>query len=80
MAPSRQSSVKQSEPENSKTSYKKLINTKTELILQSRRHANDIFDVLEYLQVRVQQQRTEGKKLKSSFSTASSVFSRSTLN
>ncbi|KAL6469818.1 hypothetical protein MHYP_G00209370 [Metynnis hypsauchen] len=50
MAPSRKSSVKQSEPENSKTSYKNRINTKTELLLQSRRHANDVFDVLEYLQ------------------------------
>uniref|UniRef100_A0AAR2LQG9 CCAAT-binding factor domain-containing protein n=1 Tax=Pygocentrus nattereri TaxID=42514 RepID=A0AAR2LQG9_PYGNA len=50
MAPSKKSSVKQSEGGNSEISYKKRINTKTELLLQSRRHANDIFDVLEYLQ------------------------------
>ncbi|XP_066502272.1 nucleolar complex protein 4 homolog [Hoplias malabaricus] len=50
MAPSRESSVKQSEAESSKTSFKTKINAKAELILQSRKHANDIFDVLEYLQ------------------------------
>uniref|UniRef100_A0A8B9HLD6 CCAAT-binding factor domain-containing protein n=1 Tax=Astyanax mexicanus TaxID=7994 RepID=A0A8B9HLD6_ASTMX len=50
MAPSRENSVKQSETESCKTSSKKAINSKTELILQSRKHANEIFDVLEFLQ------------------------------
>ncbi|XP_072517985.1 nucleolar complex protein 4 homolog [Salminus brasiliensis] len=50
MAPSRENSVKQGDAENSKTSYKKAINGKTELLLQSRKHANEIFDVLEFLQ------------------------------
>lgn len=51
MAPSKKRSVKTSDAENSQTSYKQIINTKTELILQSRKHANSIFDLLEYLQV-----------------------------
>ncbi|XP_007246113.3 nucleolar complex protein 4 homolog [Astyanax mexicanus] len=50
MAPSRENSVKQSETESCKTSSKKAINSKTQLILQSRKHANEIFDVLEFLQ------------------------------
>ncbi|MCJ8741141.1 hypothetical protein PDJAM_G00067330 [Pangasius djambal] len=50
MAPSKKHSVKKSEAENRQTSYKQVINTKTELILQSRKHANSVFDLLEYLQ------------------------------
>lgn len=48
MAPSTDSNVKE---ENSQGSYKKDINTKTDHVLQSKKHANDIFDVIEYLQV-----------------------------
>jgi len=48
MAPSRDSNVKE---ESSQVSYKKDINTKTDRIIQNRKHANDIFDVIEYLQV-----------------------------
>lgn len=48
MAPSRDSNVKE---ESSQVSYKKDINTKTGRIIQNRKHANDIFDVIEYLQV-----------------------------
>ncbi|RXN11530.1 nucleolar complex 4-like protein [Labeo rohita] len=47
MAPSTDSNVKE---ENSQGSYKKDINTKTDHVLQSKKHANDIFDVIEYLQ------------------------------
>ncbi|XP_073681030.1 nucleolar complex protein 4 homolog [Garra rufa] len=47
MAPSTDSNVK---GENSKVLYKKDINTKTDRILQNKKHANDIFDVIEYLQ------------------------------
>ncbi|XP_067232262.1 nucleolar complex protein 4 homolog [Chanodichthys erythropterus] len=47
MAPSRDSNVK---GESSQVSYKKTINTKTDSIIQNRKHANDIFDVIEYLQ------------------------------
>lgn len=47
MAPSGDSNVKE---HNNQVSYKKAINTKTDLILQNRKHANDIFDVIEYLQ------------------------------
>ncbi|KAI4877727.1 hypothetical protein NFI96_021977 [Prochilodus magdalenae] len=50
MAPSRESSVKRSGTEKSTTSFKQLIKTKTGSILQSRKHANDLFDILEYLQ------------------------------
>lgn len=48
MASSTDSNVK---GENSQVSYKKYINTKTDRVLQSKKHANDIFDVIEYLQV-----------------------------
>ncbi|XP_076836277.1 nucleolar complex protein 4 homolog isoform X2 [Brachyhypopomus gauderio] len=34
----------------SRTSYKETIRTKTELVLHSRKHANELFDVLQYLQ------------------------------
>ncbi|KTG32362.1 hypothetical protein cypCar_00003923 [Cyprinus carpio] len=47
MAPSTDSNVKD---ENSQVSYKKDINTKTGRILQNKKHSNDIFDVIEYLQ------------------------------
>ncbi|XP_058615140.1 nucleolar complex protein 4 homolog [Onychostoma macrolepis] len=47
MAPSTDSNVKE---DNSQVTYKKDINTKTSRILQNKRHANDIFDVTEYLQ------------------------------
>uniref|UniRef100_A0A8C1ZYR1 Nucleolar complex associated 4 homolog n=1 Tax=Cyprinus carpio TaxID=7962 RepID=A0A8C1ZYR1_CYPCA len=47
MASSTDSNVK---GENSQVSYKKYINTKTDRVLQSKKHANDIFDVIEYLQ------------------------------
>ncbi|KAK7131347.1 hypothetical protein R3I94_016474 [Phoxinus phoxinus] len=47
MAPSRDSNVKE---ESNQVSYKKDINTKTDRIIQTRKHANDIFDVIEYLQ------------------------------
>uniref|UniRef100_A0A673IBU8 Nucleolar complex protein 4 homolog n=1 Tax=Sinocyclocheilus rhinocerous TaxID=307959 RepID=A0A673IBU8_9TELE len=47
MAPSTDSNVK---GENSQVSYKKDINTKTDRVLQNKKHANDIFDVTEYLQ------------------------------
>ncbi|XP_051536427.1 nucleolar complex protein 4 homolog isoform X1 [Myxocyprinus asiaticus] len=51
MAPSRNSNVKGGETgENRPISDKKVLNTKTDRILQNRKHANDIFDVLEYLQ------------------------------
>ncbi|XP_060791505.1 nucleolar complex protein 4 homolog [Neoarius graeffei] len=50
MAPSKKPNVKKSDAENGQTSYKQTLNTKTELILQSRKHANSIFDLLEYLQ------------------------------
>lgn len=48
MAPSRDSNVNE---ESRQVSYKKDINTKTDRIIQNRKHANDIFDVIEYLQV-----------------------------
>lgn len=52
MAPSRDSNVKRGDTgENSQISYKKSINAKSERVLQNRKHANDIFDVIEYLQV-----------------------------
>uniref|UniRef100_A0A671QHL1 Nucleolar complex protein 4 homolog n=1 Tax=Sinocyclocheilus anshuiensis TaxID=1608454 RepID=A0A671QHL1_9TELE len=47
MAPSTDSNVK---GETSQVSYKKDINTKTDRVLQNKKHANDIFDVTEYLQ------------------------------
>lgn len=47
MASSGDSNVK----EHNHVSYKKAINTKIDLILQNRKHANDVFDVIEYLQV-----------------------------
>uniref|UniRef100_A0A672SI06 tRNA pseudouridine synthase A, mitochondrial-like n=1 Tax=Sinocyclocheilus grahami TaxID=75366 RepID=A0A672SI06_SINGR len=47
MAPSTDSNVK---GETSRVSYKKDINTKTDRVLQNKKHANDIFDVTEYLQ------------------------------
>ncbi|XP_026052225.1 nucleolar complex protein 4 homolog isoform X1 [Carassius auratus] len=47
MAPSTDSNVKD---KNSQVSYKKDINTKTGRILQNKKHSNDIFDVIEYLQ------------------------------
>uniref|UniRef100_A0A673IXD5 Nucleolar complex protein 4 homolog n=1 Tax=Sinocyclocheilus rhinocerous TaxID=307959 RepID=A0A673IXD5_9TELE len=47
MAPSADSNVKE---ENSQISYKKDINTKIGRILQNKKHANDIFDVIQYLQ------------------------------
>ncbi|XP_056302187.1 nucleolar complex protein 4 homolog isoform X2 [Danio aesculapii] len=47
MAPSGDSNVKE---HNNQVSYKKTINTKTDLILKNRKHANDVFDVIEYLQ------------------------------
>ncbi|KAI7795828.1 nucleolar complex protein 4 homolog [Triplophysa rosa] len=51
MAPSRDSNVKRGDTgENSQISYKKAINAKSERVLQNRKHANDIFDVIEYLQ------------------------------
>ncbi|XP_073727463.1 nucleolar complex protein 4 homolog isoform X1 [Misgurnus anguillicaudatus] len=51
MAPSRDRNVKKGDAgENSQISYKKAINTKSERVLQNRKHANDIFDVIEYLQ------------------------------
>lgn len=48
MAPSRDTNVNE---ESRQVSYKKDINTKTDRIIQNRKHANDIFDVIEYLQV-----------------------------
>lgn len=52
MAPSRNSNVKRGDTgENSQISYKKAINAKSDRVLQNRKHANDIFDVIEYLQV-----------------------------
>ncbi|KAI5612852.1 nucleolar complex protein 4-like [Silurus asotus] len=50
MAPSKKPNVCKSDTEKSQTSPKQTINAKTELILQSRKHANNIFDLLEYLQ------------------------------
>ncbi|GAA6075739.1 nucleolar complex protein 4 homolog, partial [Tachysurus ichikawai] len=50
MAASRRRNVKKSDAENSQISFKQVINTKTELVLQSRKHANSVFDLLEYLQ------------------------------
>ncbi|XP_043076760.1 nucleolar complex protein 4 homolog [Puntigrus tetrazona] len=47
MAPSTDSNVKE---DNSQVTYKKDINTKRILILKNQKHANDIFDVIEYLQ------------------------------
>ncbi len=48
MASSTDSNVKE---ENSQVTFKKDINTKTSRILQNKKHANNIFDVIEYLQV-----------------------------
>ncbi len=48
MAASTNSNVNE---ENSQVSFKKDINAKTDRILQNKKHANDIFDVIEYLQV-----------------------------
>ncbi|XP_062867285.1 nucleolar complex protein 4 homolog [Trichomycterus rosablanca] len=50
MAPSKEHNVKKSKTASKQTSHKQTINSKTEAILQSRKHANDIFDLLEYLQ------------------------------
>lgn len=51
MAASRDSNVKRGDTgENSQISYKKAINAQTERILKNRKHANDVFDVIEYLQ------------------------------
>ncbi|MGH0163700.1 UNVERIFIED_CONTAM: hypothetical protein FKN15_048536 [Acipenser sinensis] len=52
MAPpgDRNVSVKQKEKQTQKKSVKKELNTKAELVLESRKHANDVFDILEYLQ------------------------------
>ncbi|XP_030625514.1 nucleolar complex protein 4 homolog [Chanos chanos] len=51
MAPSKSSNVKRSgTDESSQISFKKDINSKVDLIIQNRKHANDIFDILEYLQ------------------------------
>ncbi|KAL2099845.1 hypothetical protein ACEWY4_004239 [Coilia grayii] len=51
MAPTKSSNVKADTPKESSTkSYKKVINDKVEVILQSRKNANEVFDLLEYLQ------------------------------
>lgn len=52
MAPTKSSNVKSGIPKESTTkSHKKIINDTVERVLQSRKNANDIFDLLEYLQV-----------------------------
>ncbi|XP_041078704.1 nucleolar complex protein 4 homolog [Polyodon spathula] len=43
-------SVEKTEKQTQKKSAKKELNRKAELVLESRKHANDVFDVLEYLQ------------------------------
>lgn len=51
MAPAKKHNVKKSDSVSSQTSTKQTLNTKTELVLQSRKHSNSIFDLLEFLQV-----------------------------
>lgn len=51
MAPPKSSNVTSDKSKNSKNTTKTDINTKADLIIQSRKCANDIFDIFEYLQV-----------------------------
>ncbi|KAG5272901.1 hypothetical protein AALO_G00170550 [Alosa alosa] len=50
MAPTKSSNVRIETSKESTKSYKKVINDKVESVLQSRKNANEIFDLLEYLQ------------------------------
>ncbi|XP_041916173.1 nucleolar complex protein 4 homolog [Alosa sapidissima] len=50
MAPTKSSNVRTETSKESTKSYKKVINDKVESVLQSRKNANEIFDLLEYLQ------------------------------
>ncbi|XP_062409784.1 nucleolar complex protein 4 homolog [Sardina pilchardus] len=50
MAPTKSNNVRTETSKESAKSYKKIINDKVESVLQSRKNANEIFDLLEYLQ------------------------------